>query len=364
MDDAVAIDEDKALKGTLLGGVHAAIIAPAPRHSPAPEEWSGGARGLNAQLFDSVALLTFPLAIPSIVHEAAMTDLSYEGIEMNREHGPWEYPWRERIDRYLEAVENAFPWHHEASPWRLPVAPPTILGNATLRFIDSIAPVPPGTLHAKVEMQFGNTLRRDRELLGYGTFVEKYERRGRRWFVFASRWREGSGLLIGRCTVTMAFPEATGEGEGSGKKEDGGQPRKAELTLPARTLTEERMTAYSEDSANAMRGQSIHTDLKIANAKGYANTVAQGMMSADYISELLTGEMEKGWLLYGGLSLAFLRPVLCGDSVTAKASLRETADEGSFTRRVYDVWCENGAGETVTAGTASGLVPTGSPTLP
>ncbi len=285
-----------------------------------------------------------------------MTDLSYDSIEMNHEHGPWEYPWRERIERYLEAVENAFPWHREASPWRLPVAPPTLLGNATLRFIDSIAPVPPGTLHAKVEMEFGNALRRDRELIGYGTFAEKYERRGRRWFVFSSRWRDGSGLLVGRATVTMAFPDKVETKDEPKERPEKKRP-KAELTLPARTLTQEKMTAYSEDSANALRGQSIHTELKVAKAKGYVNTVAQGMMSADYISELMTGEMEKGWLLYGSLSLAFLRPALCGDALTAKASLRETADEGAFRRRVYDVWCENGDGETVTAGTASGLVP-------
>jgi 3-hydroxybutyryl-CoA dehydratase len=295
-------------------------------------------------------------------HRGVPDDLSYHSIELNREHGPWDYPWRERIERYLEATENSFPWHRDKSPWGPPVAPPTILGNATLRFIDSIAPVPPGTLHAKFEAEFGNALRRDREVVGYGQFVEKYERRGRLWFVFSARWRDGSGLLVGHSTVTMAFPK---EEEGKEDRPAKEKPRptgpqgEAELTLTMRTLTQEKMTAYSEDSANALRGQSIHTDPAIAKAKGYPNSVAQGMMSADYISELMTNQLQRGWLLGGRLSLAFVKPVFCGDMLTACAAPREELDEGAFIRRVYDVWCDNQHGEAVTVGTASGVVAAG-----
>ena len=285
-----------------------------------------------------------------------MSDLSYDGIELNREYGPWEYAWRERIERYLGAIENTFPWHNDESPWGPAVAPPTILGNATLRFIDSVAPVPPGTLHAKLELEIGNVLRRDRELVGYGQFVDKYERRGRRWFRFSARFRDGPGLLVGRCTVTMAFPDRLETGEKTPERKDE-KPRKADLTLAARTLTQEKMTAYSEDSANALRGQSIHTNPDIARAKGYPDSVAQGMMSADYISELMTNQMKQGWLLHGRLSLAFVRPVICGDTLTACAAKRDELDEGAYARHLYDVWCENQKGETVTVGTASGLVP-------
>jgi acyl dehydratase len=287
-----------------------------------------------------------------------MADLSYDGIELGREYGPWEYPWRDLIERYLEAVESAFPWHREKSPWGPPVAPPTIMGNATLRFIDSIAPVPPGTLHVKQDLEISNALRRDRELVGYGQFVDKYERRGRRWFVLSARWRDGSGLVVGRSKVTMAFPERI-ETEEEARERPADKRRKADLTLAARTLTQEKMTTYSEDSANALRGQSIHTDAAIAKAKGYANSVAQGLMSADYVSELMIDEMKQGWLLHGRLSLAFVRPVLCGDTVTAQAALREVLDEGAYSRRVYDVRCENQEGEAVTVGTVSGLVPAG-----
>jgi acyl dehydratase len=285
-----------------------------------------------------------------------MPDLSYEGIELNREYGPWQYDWRALIERYLEAVDVAFPWHRDSSPWGPAVAPPTLLGNAGLRFIDSIAPVPPGTLHAKQEIEMSNALRRDRELIGYGRFAEKYERRGHRWFVFSARFRDGSGLLVGHSTVTMAFPA---EEEGRGKKEGAGGPREAELTLPPRALTREKIAAYSEDSANALRGQSIHANPHVAEAKGFPDAVAQGMMSADYISELMAGRFERGWLLHGRLSLAFVAPAFAGDTLTAKASKREELDEGAFVRHVYDAWCENQRGAVVTVGTASGVVAAG-----
>lgn len=291
-------------------------------------------------------------------YHRGVTDLSYKGIEMNREYGPWEYPWRERIERYLEAVENGFSWHREASPWGPPVAPPTILGNATLRFIDSIAPVPPATLHTRFELEIGNALRRDREVVGYGKFVDKYERRGRRWCVFSVSWRDGPGLLVAHSTVTMAFPEQV-ETKDEAKKAPKTKPPKAELKLATRTLTQEKMTAYSEDSANALRGQSIHTDPALAKKKGYPNSVAQGLMSADYVSEMMTKQFERGWLQQGRMSLAFVRPVFCGDTLTACAALHEELDEGAFRRRVYDVWCENQDGETVTVGTASGVVAAG-----
>jgi len=78
-----------------------------------------------------------------------MSDIAYEAIEMNRDYGPYKYPLRDRIDRHLEAVENAHPWHHDRSPWGPPVAPPSILGQMAIRFLDQVRPVAPGTLHAK-----------------------------------------------------------------------------------------------------------------------------------------------------------------------------------------------------------------------
>jgi len=295
-----------------------------------------------------------------------MPDLSFEAIQPGKEYGPWKYPLRDRIARHLEAVENAHPWHHDRSPWGPPVAPPSILGNAALRFLDSIAPVPPGTLHAKHDIETAAALRLDRQPVAYGKFTDKYERRGRNWFVFETRWRDETGLLIGHSTLTMAFPKEPGarskeqdkgdKSEVRGQKSDDSK-RKGELAPIARTLTQERMTAYSEDSANALRGMSIHVQPEAAKKAGFDTTVAQGLMSADYINQMMTALLAKEWFENARLSLAFLRPALCGETLTANGRLPEAEAEGAVVRRVYEVWCENERGEAVTAGTATALVP-------
>ena len=286
--------------------------------------------------------------------------LSYDAIEIGKQYGPWKYPLADRIARYLEAIENSHAWHHERSPWGPPVAPPSILGVAAERFMESVAPVPPGTLHAKQEIETAAAVRLDRKPILYGAFAEKYERRGRRWFVFEARCRDETGLLIGHSRVTMAFPKE----EGAGSKEQGEEPRtkkpeperKGELPPIVRTLTQEKMTAYSEDSANALRGTSIHVQPEAAMAAGFETTVAQGLMAADYISEMMEQVLAKEWYEHANLSLAFLRPVLCGETVTANGRLSESVVEGGVVRRLYEVWCENARGEAVTAGTATSLV--------
>jgi len=289
-----------------------------------------------------------------------MADLSYDGIELGRLFGPWKYPLRDRIARHLEAVENTHPWHHSRSPWGPPVAPPSILGNAALRFIDAIAPVPPGTLHAKQEIETLAALRLDRQPVGYGRFTDKYERRGRRWFVFESRWRDETGLVIGHSRVTMAFPGGGSQPQGddppSPERTAAASPAAGSLTPVVRTLTQDKMTAYSEDSANALRGTSIHVHPEVARQAGFPATVAQGLMAADYINEMMENALGRHWYEYSTLSLAFLKPMLCGETISAHGRLAQSTPEGALVRRTYEVWCENSAGQRVAAGTASALV--------
>jgi acyl dehydratase len=286
-----------------------------------------------------------------------MADLSYESIEMNREFGPYKYPLKERIVRHLDAVENEHPWHRGRSPWGPPVAPPAILGNMAMRFLDVVGPVPPGTLHAKQDIETVSALRLDRQPIGYGVFTEKYEKRGRKWFTFETKWRDETGLILGLSRLRMVFPdEQTAEEEGRGKKEGDGERRDGELGPIVRMLTQDRLTAYSEDSANALRGQSIHVQPEAAKRAGYPTTVAQGLMGADYISDLLENELGREWYDDARLSVTFLRPVLCGTTITAGGRLAESVEDGAMVRRTYDLWCENEQGELMTSGTAVVLV--------
>ncbi|MDP9180187.1 MAG: MaoC family dehydratase [Chloroflexota bacterium] len=284
-------------------------------------------------------------------------DLSYDAIELGKSYGPYKYPLSERIARILEATENPHPWHHGRSPWGPPVASPSILGSICMRFIDWIAPIAPGTLHARQDVRTDAALRLDRQPIAYGTFVEKYERRRRRWAVFEARFRDETGLIIGHGRTTMAFPERV---ETADERAEKGDPkpaeRKGELTPITRTITQEKMTGFSEDSANARRGTSIHINPDVAKQAGFETTIAQGMMAADYISEMMTGVLGKEWFAYADLSLTFLQPILCGDTLTANGRLKDETMEGAVLHKGYEVWAENQRGEAVAAGSASSLV--------
>ena len=285
-----------------------------------------------------------------------MADLSYDGIELGKPYGPYYYPLKERMPRILEATENAHPWHHGRSPWGPPVAPPSILGSVCMRFIDWIAPLAPGTLHTRQDVETLAALRLDRQPIAYGKFVEKYERRGRRWGVFEARFRDETGLLIGHGRTTLAFPERVETKDDGSRGEKQASERRGHLDPITRTLTQEHMTAFSEDSANALRGTSAHIQPEVAKKFGYETTLAQGMMAADYISEMMNGVLGKQWFEYANLSLTFLHPILRGDTLTVNGSLQSETLEGAVMRRVFEVWAENQRGEAVAAGTAGSLV--------
>lgn len=125
-----------------------------------------------------------------------------------------------------------------------------------------------------------------------------------------------------------------------------------ELPSLQKDLSQRRIDVYS-----GVRPRSIHTDEAWAHAKGFRTTLAQGMMSTAYASELMTRLLGKSFLAGGTLSMAFIRPVYAGDRLTVHGRVMETRREGARTRVVVEVWCENQHGEKTAAGTASGLTP-------
>ena len=125
-----------------------------------------------------------------------------------------------------------------------------------------------------------------------------------------------------------------------------------ELPSLPKEISQRRIDVYS-----GVRPRSIHTDESWAHAKGFRTTLAQGMMSTAYASELMTRLLGASFLAGGTLSMAFIRPVYAGDRLTARGVVRETRREGAGTRVVVEVWCENQHGEKTAVGTASGLTP-------
>lgn len=122
-------------------------------------------------------------------------------------------------------------------------------------------------------------------------------------------------------------------------------PAKKEVIL-------DRMRLYT-----GWANRNIHTDWAIAKAAGLPAPIAQGLMSYAYLSEMLTCFFGPSWLQGGKLSVAFIRYVLPGETITARGVITEKVIEGTAARFTVEVWCENESGDKVTVGTASMVVP-------
>lgn len=124
-----------------------------------------------------------------------------------------------------------------------------------------------------------------------------------------------------------------------------------ELPSLEKELTQRHIDAYS-----GVRARSIHTDEEWARRKGFRTTLAQGMMSTAYVSEMMTRLLGAGFVKGGTMSVTFVQPVYAGDRLTVRGVVKELRPEGSATRVVVDVWCENQRGQKTAVGTTSGVI--------
>ena len=125
-----------------------------------------------------------------------------------------------------------------------------------------------------------------------------------------------------------------------------------ELPALVKELAQRRIDVYS-----GVRPRSIHTDEDWARQKGFRTTLAQGMMSTAYVSEMMARLLGAGFVKGGTISMAFIKPVYAGDRLTVHGVVKETRPEGAGTRVVVEVWCENQHGEKTAVGTAGGVAP-------
>ena len=101
-------------------------------------------------------------------------------------------------------------------------------------------------------------------------------------------------------------------------------------------VTQDEMTLYSGPG-------NIHSDLEVAKRTGLDATIAQGMMTIAFASELMTRVRGPEWLKRGEIAVKFTKPVYAGDTVTVRA---EQGDGD------YEIVAVNQDGETLMIGEA------------
>ena len=111
------------------------------------------------------------------------------------------------------------------------------------------------------------------------------------------------------------------------------------------------------DSFSGVRPNSIHTDPDWARKKGFRAPLAQAMMSTAYVSQLMVDFLGEGFVKGGKMSVAFIKPVIVGDTLTLHGVVKSRQPDAGRTRVTVEVWCENQDGVHTMVGTASGLEP-------
>ena len=123
-----------------------------------------------------------------------------------------------------------------------------------------------------------------------------------------------------------------------------------ELPALVKEISQRQIDTYS-----GVKPRSIHTDEAWARQKGFRTTLAQGMMSTAYVSEMMTRFLGEGFIKGGTMSMAFVKPVYAGDRLTVHGVVKDRQPETGGTRVTVEVWCVNQSGQTTAIGTASGL---------
>ncbi len=134
------------------------------------------------------------------------------------------------------------------------------------------------------------------------------------------------------------------------------KPKTAEAAVGAKLPTFQKTIVQRQiDCYSGVRPHSIHTDEEWARKKGFRAPLGQGMMSTAYVSQLMVEFLGEGFVRGGRMSVAFIKPVVVGDTLTVHGVVKSRESEGDKTRVTVEVWCENQDGVQTMVGTASGL---------
>ena len=134
------------------------------------------------------------------------------------------------------------------------------------------------------------------------------------------------------------------------------KPGTAETAVGAKLPTFRKTIVQRQiDCFSGVRPNSIHTDDEWARKKGFRAPLAQAMMSTGYVSQLMVGFLGEGFVKGGKMSVAFIKPVYAGDTLTVHGTIKSRETEGNRTRVTVECWCQNEEGVKTMVGSASGL---------
>ncbi len=116
-----------------------------------------------------------------------------------------------------------------------------------------------------------------------------------------------------------------------------------------RQILQEKVNLYAEASRDF---NPIHINEEFARQTPAGGTIAHGMMTLAFISQMMTAAFGRNWLTGGKLDIRFKNPARPGDTITASGQVRQVEKGQGQTLFVCNVQCRNQKGEPVITGEA------------
>ncbi len=123
------------------------------------------------------------------------------------------------------------------------------------------------------------------------------------------------------------------------------------MSLPElkKYITQENINLYAEASKDF---NPIHVDVEYAKKTRFGRTIAHGMLTLAYISQMMTAAFGKSWLTGGKLSVRFKAPAYPGDTLTISGKITKIEQTNSQRLIYCDLLCSNQHGEPLIIGEA------------
>jgi acyl dehydratase len=264
------------------------------------------------------------------------------------------------VQRFVDGCEDSHPWYTGPSPFGGAVAPALIGSQEPWRFAGWYPPELRGNLHAKQEWDLFAPIMVGSTYTSRAMVSERYLwRNNRHVIVNEITISDADGRVLARGRTHQSFLQQQPDGFVVDKSREKKEERRFQpgegvvverLDGPIHELTPQLCLAAADGLQN------YHSDAEIASALGFPAVVVQGIFNANVVSALMTQRFGAGWWCGGKLRMSFVNVIWGGDTVRARASLRQVVEEAPRARAECEVWVEKSDGAVSAIGTASAVV--------
>jgi len=125
-----------------------------------------------------------------------------------------------------------------------------------------------------------------------------------------------------------------------------------ELPEVKKPITQEIINKYAQASGD-MNPQ--HVDPEFASQTVFKGTIAHGLLTIAYISEMMANFFNDGWYSGSAMEISFQAPVRHGDTITASGRVKTKKTSGDRGIVTCKVACTNQENSSVITGTATAI---------